>query len=823
LSVGLRLHSSSPDQRPAGIISRPGALFFRPLLISDNARCALPCPPALPHRARMVSWLDVSATDPHIAYTANGSQTAFTVPFLFFANSDLKVYLNGVLQAITTNYTVAGALNESGGTVTFLVAPANGVTVLIVRDLPLALTTHVPPSGPLDILSLNFQFSRLVAMIQQVEDVFGVAVALGNNSALASGVVNDSSVSGASVKDALNRVAPVFNVKAFGAVGDGTTNDSAAIQAACNACAVAGGGTVWFPPTGAAYVCSNITTGNGVILAGDGSRVFPGETATVAQWTATGSWIRSADTVNPTINLVGHGSGTIGLNFIRTQVIPGGGAYTPTTFPYEIKVTATFFTINNILTVGTTHDIWIAYTTGSGGGSYSHLTNIFSGALIRGIKFDNVNDTMYLANLKHRGLFYESTASLVTYRMANTIGWDCGYCDNPQVDGLEFFHCHTGMLFTDQTCLGNTHSLFNAQFGGVSFNLVKYAMRPAAGDTHVQVRFTNVLAQGDTPSGLSDQLFLLTSDNVEVNFGSLFVPNAGGRVFELGNGAGGHVSIADFHVLNYGSIDTTASCFLANAGSRVRLGDWSISTAASTGAKFTGTGIFDFGAGQRVKEITSSPYTVLASDNGALLVFNSGSAIAVTLPQAIGNFGVGFYVDVENQGAGLVTITPTTSTIGGSSSLAVPQPQGGRIVSDGANYRVQRGMGPLYAAGSWTPAITFGGGATGLTYTSQAGTYTRIGNVVTVTFDIRLSAKGTSTGNVNITGLPFTVGSLNGAGSLGQYRNMATITGAISVVPNAATAIATMEQGGAAGGTNLTEVHFTNTSIIAGTVVYLLN
>jgi len=149
------------------------------------------------------SWLDVSATDPHIAYTASGAQTAFTVPFLFFANSDLKVYVNGVLQTIGAHYTVAGALDPLGGTVIFLAAPANGATVLIMRDMPLALTTHVPPSGPLDIPGLNFQFSRLVAMIQQVEDVFELAVTLGNNSALASGVVNDSIVAGASVKDAL--------------------------------------------------------------------------------------------------------------------------------------------------------------------------------------------------------------------------------------------------------------------------------------------------------------------------------------------------------------------------------------------------------------------------------------------------------------------------------------------------------------------------------------------------------------------------------------------------------------------------------------------
>ena len=62
-----------------------------------------------------------------------------------------------------------------------------------------------------------------------------------------------------------------------------------------------------------------------------------------------------------------------------------------------------------------------------------------------------------------------------------------------------------------------------------------------------------------------------------------------------------------------------------------------------------------------------------------------------------------------------------------------------------------------YEEGTWTPAITFGGGNTGIGYNSQVGRYTKIGNVVYYSCVITLSSKGSSTGDVAITGLPFTV------------------------------------------------------------------
>lgn len=118
----------------------------------------------------MADWLDVSSTAPRIAYTATASQTVFTVPFVFFEEADLKVYKNGTLLTLATHYTTAGAESESGGTITLLTGATAGDVIMIVRDLAIVQTTHIPPSGPLDIPALNIQFSKLIAIDQQLDN-----------------------------------------------------------------------------------------------------------------------------------------------------------------------------------------------------------------------------------------------------------------------------------------------------------------------------------------------------------------------------------------------------------------------------------------------------------------------------------------------------------------------------------------------------------------------------------------------------------------------------------------------------------------------------
>lgn len=71
-----------------------------------------------------------------------------------------------------------------------------------------------------------------------------------------------------------------------------------------------------------------------------------------------------------------------------------------------------------------------------------------------------------------------------------------------------------------------------------------------------------------------------------------------------------------------------------------------------------------------------------------------------------------------------------------------------------------------YEEGTFTPAITFGGAAVGVTYSVQEGTYVKVGKKVTINVRVIVTAKGSSTGTLLITGLPFAQASTNAQAAL---------------------------------------------------------
>lgn len=86
---------------------------------------------------------------------------------------------------------------------------------------------------------------------------------------------------------------------------------------------------------------------------------------------------------------------------------------------------------------------------------------------------------------------------------------------------------------------------------------------------------------------------------------------------------------------------------------------------------------------------TGTTYTFVAGDCGKTVTFSNASAVAVTLPQAGASFPDGCVLSVKNIGNGDVTITPTTSTISGTTSITMSLGEWVLITSNGTNYEGQ--------------------------------------------------------------------------------------------------------------------------------------
>lgn len=144
---------------------------------------------------------------------------------------------------------------------------------------------------------------------------------------------------------------------------------------------------------------------------------------------------------------------------------------------------------------------------------------------------------------------------------------------------------------------------------------------------------------------------------------------------------------------------------------------------------------FTVGATYLINAQTGTSYTIVSGDLGKLVTMSNGSSTAVTLPQATGSFAAGASFDIQNKGAGVVTITPTTSTINGGATLTLAQNVGYTIVSDGTNWQI---LGSVPGSGSGT--------VTSVAQSFTGGLISVSGSPVTTSGTLALTVAGTSGG-----------------------------------------------------------------------------
>lgn len=250
----------------------------------------------------MTTGLQIPAGNPRAQYVGDGVQTVFTYPFPIFTDADLEIWLDSARQG--TGFTISGAGRTAGGSVTLATAPAAGVTVTLRRRLSIERATDFLESGPLSARSLNREFDTLTAALQQVagdqeamlrfaaEDLpsdgvlplrdlrAGKLLAFdGIGAPVVRDPVDEEALStyapsGGSARPIAEKLGDLVSVRDFGAVGDGVTDDTIALQSALSQARAV------HVPAGTYLISNTLTIGYGRTLAGDGqSSVIKGSGA----------------------------------------------------------------------------------------------------------------------------------------------------------------------------------------------------------------------------------------------------------------------------------------------------------------------------------------------------------------------------------------------------------------------------------------------------------------------------------------------------------------------------------------------------------------
>lgn len=174
------------------------------------------------------------------------------------------------------------------------------------------------------------------------------------------------------------------------------------------------------------------------------------------------------------------------------------------------------------------------------------------------------------------------------------------------------------------------------------------------------------------------------------------------------------------------------------------------------------------------------------------------------------------FTDISGSVAAAQLPNPSSSTLGGIRSLAaVASKWINTISTSGVPSATQPAATDLsdYLATTFTPVLAFGGASVGITYGTQTGTYTRIGNRVFFEITIILTSKGSSVGTATIAALPVTPAGT--APATWQVNNMAAaVTTAVQGAITSGSTSLVPQRMAAGAATNMADTDFNNNSVM---------
>ncbi len=142
--------------------------------------------------------MTISTEINRVELLGNGVNGTFPYSYRIFEETDLEVYVDSVLQTLTTDYTVTGVDEDQGGNVIFesTAIPIDQASVVIIRIVPMTQETDYVEGEKFSPETHERALDRLTCEVQQLADDLSRSIKLANTVTDSGGVELDYDASG---------------------------------------------------------------------------------------------------------------------------------------------------------------------------------------------------------------------------------------------------------------------------------------------------------------------------------------------------------------------------------------------------------------------------------------------------------------------------------------------------------------------------------------------------------------------------------------------------------------------------------------------------
>ena len=344
-----------------------------------------------------------------------------------------------------------------------------------------------------------------------------------------------------------------YHVRDFGAVGDGTTNDAPAIQAAIDAMNAAGGGTLEFGPRSYRIASPVVVDSVSIIFQGAGFTEGPS--------IADGTWLRIDTTGFTPFTFTGtgaRGSSVRDIAVRQTHNATPDATWAPTDYDFVFRVQDCLGSVEfkNILLVAVNRGIWCDNS------GRLNIESLRGQVFITGIEIDRAYDACRIEHI-HFWPFATSDDDVVRWQQQN-----CDAVVLRKVDGIFIDDAFTlgarSMLRLGSSASGVPTKVY---VGSLYADFVLYPIWVEGNGVTAQM--ANITTQSELFNAGGQPLagssgIRIDGNNARLQIGSLRIDDAESNAIRV-NGSGNRVDIFSFRAEYYNRLnDGSAAIHVAN-------------------------------------------------------------------------------------------------------------------------------------------------------------------------------------------------------------------------------------------------------------------